>query len=213
MIDRLSTDFPDPDSPTMPSVRPRSRVSDTPSTACTTPPGVRNPVRRSATSSSRPWARRLSGSRQGGLGRGAGRTVGRVRRHSTPSARRSGRHVAQVVEGQHREEDGGEGIPTAQPWGQGRTARARSCCPRRTSVTPTPSSARLPSATMATAMPSSAIDIMAGATLGSTSRSMIRRWLAPSTWAALTNSRSDQDSALARGDAPEDGNGHDGQRR
>ena len=54
MIDRLRTDLPEPDSPTMPRVRPRSSVSDTPSTARTSPPDVRNPVRRSVTSSSRP---------------------------------------------------------------------------------------------------------------------------------------------------------------
>ena len=59
MIERLSTDLPEPDSPTMPSVRPRSRVSDTPSTARTSPPDVRNDVRRSSTSSSRPLARSL----------------------------------------------------------------------------------------------------------------------------------------------------------
>ncbi len=52
MIERDSTDLPQPDSPTSPSVRPRSSVNETPSTAVTTPRGVRNCVRRSATSSS-----------------------------------------------------------------------------------------------------------------------------------------------------------------
>ena len=33
MIERDSTDLPQPDSPTIPSVRPRSSVNDTPSTA------------------------------------------------------------------------------------------------------------------------------------------------------------------------------------
>ena len=36
-IDRFVTDFPEPDSPTMPSVLPRSRSKLTPSTALTTP--------------------------------------------------------------------------------------------------------------------------------------------------------------------------------
>ena len=39
MIERDSTDLPEPDSPTMPSVLPRSRVNDTPSTARTVPRG------------------------------------------------------------------------------------------------------------------------------------------------------------------------------
>ena len=59
MIERASTDLPEPDSPTMPSVRPRSRVSDTPSTARTSPPGVRKAVRSSVTSSSRSGRRRV----------------------------------------------------------------------------------------------------------------------------------------------------------
>ena len=37
MIDRESTDLPEPDSPTMPSVLPRSSENDTPSTARTSP--------------------------------------------------------------------------------------------------------------------------------------------------------------------------------
>ena len=40
MIERESTDLPEPDSPTMPIVLPRSSVSDTPSTARTSPRGV-----------------------------------------------------------------------------------------------------------------------------------------------------------------------------
>ena len=43
--------LPDPDSPTIPSVRPRARSSDTPSTACTIPSRVRNVTRRSRISS------------------------------------------------------------------------------------------------------------------------------------------------------------------
>ena len=35
MIERDSTDLPQPDSPTTPSVLPRSRLNETPSTACT----------------------------------------------------------------------------------------------------------------------------------------------------------------------------------
>src|SRR3546814_1963532 len=44
MIVRDSTDLPDPDSPTMPSVRPCCRVNVTPFTAFTRPDGVRNVV-------------------------------------------------------------------------------------------------------------------------------------------------------------------------
>src|SRR5262249_16653866 len=48
-IDRFVTLLPLPLSPTMPSVRPGSTSNDTPSTAATTPPSVRNSVRRSRT--------------------------------------------------------------------------------------------------------------------------------------------------------------------
>ena len=58
--------------------------------------------------------------------------------------------------------------------------------------------ARLPSATTATATPRSAIDSIAGRTLGSTSFHMIRNGFAPWARAASTNSRCDQLSALAR---------------
>ena len=61
-----------------------------------------------------------------------------------------------------------------------------------------PRMASVPSATIATAMPSSAIDNIAGNTLGSTSRQMMRRCFAPCARAARTNSRSDHDSVLAR---------------
>ena len=54
MIERERTVLPDPDSPTMPSVLPRSIVKVTPSTAPTSPRGVRNCVLRSVTSSSAP---------------------------------------------------------------------------------------------------------------------------------------------------------------
>ena len=40
MIDRLVTDLPEPDSPTMPSTLPRSTANETPSTAPTTPSSV-----------------------------------------------------------------------------------------------------------------------------------------------------------------------------
>ena len=46
MIDRLVTDLPDPDSPTMPRVSPRSRSNDTPSTALTTRSSSSKYVRR-----------------------------------------------------------------------------------------------------------------------------------------------------------------------
>ena len=54
-IERDSTVLPEPDSPTMPSVRPASRVNDTPSTERTMPRGVRKWVVRSRTSSNGPW--------------------------------------------------------------------------------------------------------------------------------------------------------------
>ncbi len=54
MIERARIVFPDPDSPTMPSVLPRSSVKLTPSTALTRPRGVRKWVFRSSTSSSTP---------------------------------------------------------------------------------------------------------------------------------------------------------------
>ena len=47
---RDSTVFPEPDSPTMPSVLPWARVSDTPWTACTEPRLVANETCRSSTS-------------------------------------------------------------------------------------------------------------------------------------------------------------------
>src|SRR5688572_33293668 len=46
MIERFVTDFPDPDSPTMPSVSPRERSNDTPSTALTTRPSSSKYVRK-----------------------------------------------------------------------------------------------------------------------------------------------------------------------
>jgi len=49
---RIASDvtlLPDPDSPTIPSVRPRSTANDTPSTALTTPSSVSNRTRRSLT--------------------------------------------------------------------------------------------------------------------------------------------------------------------
>ena len=66
MIERESTVLPEPDSPTMPSVLPRPRVNETPSTACTRPRGVWKEVRRSSTSSSGRSARsvRRSGCRR-----------------------------------------------------------------------------------------------------------------------------------------------------
>ena len=58
ITDRDSTVLPEPDSPTMPSVRPRSSEKLTPSTARTTPRGVRKWVIRSVTSSSVPLSTR-----------------------------------------------------------------------------------------------------------------------------------------------------------
>ncbi|CAM5483750.1 hypothetical protein SANTM175S_08458 [Streptomyces antimycoticus] len=46
---RLVTDLPEPDSPTMPSVRPRSRSKERPSTALTTPSSVEKRTYRSRT--------------------------------------------------------------------------------------------------------------------------------------------------------------------
>src|SRR5215510_12723967 len=51
MIERFVTDLPDPDSPTMPSVSPRSRSKLTPLTALTTPSSPKKCVSRSCTDS------------------------------------------------------------------------------------------------------------------------------------------------------------------
>ena len=59
MIERDSTVLPEPDSPTTPSVLPRSRLNETPSTACTVPRSVSNWVWRSSTSSSGTVERRV----------------------------------------------------------------------------------------------------------------------------------------------------------
>src|SRR6476660_7079192 len=50
MIDRFVTDFPEPDSPTIPNVSPRFKRNEMPSTALTTPSSVSKYVRRSLTS-------------------------------------------------------------------------------------------------------------------------------------------------------------------
>jgi hypothetical protein len=54
---------------------------------------------------------------------------------------------------------------------------------------PIPSTLSPPSATMTTAMPSSAMENIAGSTLGSTSPIMIERLRAPMAREAVTNSR------------------------
>ena len=54
MIERERMVLPEPDSPTMPSERPRASVKLTPSTARTTPSAVSNDVRRLSTSSRGP---------------------------------------------------------------------------------------------------------------------------------------------------------------
>src|ERR1051326_7858379 len=65
-IESAVTDLPQPDSPTMPSVRPASTLKLTPSTACTTPSRVKKCARRSVTSSSgmsglpRAWVERVA---------------------------------------------------------------------------------------------------------------------------------------------------------
>ena len=68
MIESAVTDLPQPDSPTMPSVLPRSTAKLTPSTARTSPDRVPKYVRRSSTSSSAiyaaPWVRGSSASRK-----------------------------------------------------------------------------------------------------------------------------------------------------
>ncbi len=58
MIERDRIVLPEPDSPTMPIVLPRSSVNETPSTALTKPASVRNAVLRFSTSRSGPvWVR------------------------------------------------------------------------------------------------------------------------------------------------------------
>ena len=66
------------------------------------------------------------------------------------------------------------------------------------SLTPKPRKARPASATMATPIASRVIAIMAGTTLGSTSRNNTRHGLAPIARAAMTKSRSAHASVLAR---------------
>ena len=61
-----------------------------------------------------------------------------------------------------------------------------------------PSRARPPSVTIATPMPSRAIEISAGRTFGNTSRNSTRQSLAPCAREAITNSRCDHVSVLAR---------------
>src|SRR5215470_4971205 len=51
MIDKFVTDFPEPDSPTIPNVSPRFKRNEIPSTALTTPSSVSKYVLRSFTSS------------------------------------------------------------------------------------------------------------------------------------------------------------------
>ena len=63
---------------------------------------------------------------------------------------------------------------------------------------PTPRSRNAASAAITTATPRSAIENIAGRTLGSTSRVMMRQFLAPWARAAVTNSRSDHTNVLAR---------------
>ena len=62
----LETDLPEPDSPTMPRVRPRSTANDSPSTDLTRPSSVGKCTRRSVTS--RYGARPRAGGRPGRLG-------------------------------------------------------------------------------------------------------------------------------------------------
>ena len=61
MIERDSTVLPEPDSPTMPKVLPRSTDSETPSTARTVPRVVRKAVWRSSTTSNGPDGSPTSG--------------------------------------------------------------------------------------------------------------------------------------------------------
>ena len=74
MIERDSTDLPQPDSPTMPIVLPRWSVKDTPRTAWTLPRSESNVVLRSVTSSS-----------------GACRGIGALRRSAAFTGRSPGR--------------------------------------------------------------------------------------------------------------------------
>ena len=52
MIDRTNTDFPEPDSPTIPMHSPDASSNETPSTACSKPRGVGNAADRASTRSS-----------------------------------------------------------------------------------------------------------------------------------------------------------------
>ena len=183
MIERVSTVLPEPDSPTTPRVWPRSRVNDTPSTARTSPRPVRNEVCRSSTSSSGPCDRPTSGK----LSCGAGRQ--RAHSFTSRTSKATAQPVGHEVEGGEQQEDverrpqGDVGVELqvvvvdavvddvarATTWG------APIDSPRKASD---------PSSTMAMATPMRAKDTAAGMTLGSSSRSRMRRgawrpWRAP----------------------------------
>ena len=81
MMDRERTVFPEPDSPTMPRVSPRSTVNETPSTAWTVPRPVRKAVWRSSTTSRGPVS--VVDVREGQGGGGGPAAGGRA--HSSPS--------------------------------------------------------------------------------------------------------------------------------
>ena len=97
MIVRDRTDLPEPDSPTMPSVLPRSSVNETSVTARTSPRGERNDVDTFRTSSSGPEPGTP-------LGAGADEHLLASSQDALPEGEAPADHVAEVVERQHREE-------------------------------------------------------------------------------------------------------------
>ena len=174
MIERDRIVLPEPLSPTMPSVLPRSSVKLTPSTARTTPRGVWNVGAEVA----RPRRQRAGPSgRLGALG--ASRS-----RHRPPSrmSKRLAQHVADEVEGQHGEEHHRRGHQRDPPGVRpGSCGRRRSSCPTsgRAAATLRPRKASAPSATMSMARPVRANVTMPARRWAGSRGTCTRRVLAP----------------------------------
>ena len=157
MIERESTVLPEPDSPTMPSVRPRSSVNDTPSTACTSA-AVGLEVRRHVVD-----REQRRGCGRGVVGVGAGSVVGhrppsRTSKWArTTSPRKFSASTVKKIMSAGSNTMCGATDEVAAP-------ERDDVAPRRRvgALTPRRGCASVPSATIATAMPSSAIEIHRG---------------------------------------------------
>ncbi len=202
MIERESTDLPQPDSPTMPIVLPRSSVNETPSTACTSPRGVLNCVLTSETSSSDPSSGRVGEA----LRTGSGHLLAPAHMRALPHVELRAHHVAEIVQGEHRREDQER---RDHPDRRGRVGiadlRLDHVSPRRARRGMLrPKIASAPSRTMTTATLNNAIESIAGTTFGKTSRSMTRMSLAPCARAAMHELALRPRQRVRARDAPED---------